>query len=208
MIEWLPLILGVFLAQVSPGPNLMAVSACAMGSGRGAGVLTAAGIASGAFIWALLFITGLGALLAAVPEALIAMKLLGGGYLMYLGVRALLASRRADARYVAGPTQSLSRAYWTGVMVVLTNPKAMAMWFAVSSYLAATGSGTGRALGAGAIFASSALVIYSTYAVLFSTRRVRGLYQRFFRVIETGFGAIFGLVGGRLMLDGLRELRN
>jgi threonine/homoserine/homoserine lactone efflux protein len=49
MIEFLPLVLGVVLAQVSPGPNMMAVSSIALGAGRRAGLLTAAGVASGVF---------------------------------------------------------------------------------------------------------------------------------------------------------------
>ena len=206
MLELMPLFLGVFLAQASPGPNLMAVSAQALAQGRGAGVLVAAGVATGVFVWAIVFAFGMGALLVAVPETLVAMKLLGGGYLMYLGLRALRSARRGGA----GPmpqAKAARRAYLTGLLVVLTNPKAMLMWVAVSAYLTSLQVGALGTLGVGLGVAASAFAIYGTYAALFSTGHARALYGRFFRGVEAGFGAVFGLIGARLVFDGVRSLR-
>ena len=56
--------------------------------------------------------------------------------------------------------------------------------------------------------AMSAMMIYGTYAVLFSTGVAVRAYQRFFRTIDGLFGAVFGVIGGRLLIDGLRDLRN
>ncbi|WP_268995454.1 LysE family translocator [Microvirga roseola] len=89
MIEIAATFIGVLLAQISPGPNLMAVSSAALGSGRGAGIATAAGVATGVVIWAILFAFGVGALLQAFPQTLTAMRFLGGGYLIYLSLKAL-----------------------------------------------------------------------------------------------------------------------
>jgi threonine/homoserine/homoserine lactone efflux protein len=53
----------------------------------------------------------------------------------------------------------------------------------------------------------SALLIYGAYALIFSTGLVMRVYARFFRVIEGGFGAIFGAIGAKLLVDGVRELK-
>jgi threonine/homoserine/homoserine lactone efflux protein len=53
----------------------------------------------------------------------------------------------------------------------------------------------------------SALLIYGAYALIFSTGVVMRVYARFFRAIEGGFGAIFGAIGAKLFIDGVRELR-
>jgi hypothetical protein len=50
-------------------------------------------------------------------------------------------------------------------------------------------------------------LIYGAYALIFSTGVVMRVYARFFRAIEGGFGAIFGAIGAKLFIDGVRELR-
>ena len=209
MFELLPFVFGIFLAQVSPGPNMMAVSSVAIGSGRRAGVLTAAGVATGVFVWAILFAFGIGALLQAFPQSITAMKLLGGGYLLFLGTRAVLtilrepgSSEKSDAVRTVGV-----RAFSTGLLVVLTNPKAALMWVAASMYLASLNLSAVQFLTIGSCVSLSALGIYGVYAVLFSTGLAVRTYGRFFRFIELGFGAVFGMLGAKLVADGLREIR-
>ena len=81
MFEVAGVFAGIVLAQISPGPNLMAVSSIALGGGRMPGAIAAVGVATGVFIWSILFAFGIGALLKAFPQAITAMRLLGGGYL-------------------------------------------------------------------------------------------------------------------------------
>lgn len=208
MFELLPLAVGVVLAQVSPGPNLMAVSANALGAGRAAGIATAAGVATGVFVWAVLFAFGVGAIIAALPSVLVVIKLLGGAYLTFLGLRALRTAFSARAQVLStGPFLGVGRAYATGLAVVLTNPKAALMWVAVSAYVATSGLSPFGFLMIGFCAATSAMVIYGAYALVFSAGRVRRLYGRGYRWVEVGFGAIFGALGTRLLFDGPRELR-
>ena len=206
MIELLPLFAGVVLAQLAPGPNLLATASSAIGTGRVAGLLTAAGIATGVFVWAVLFSLGIGALLEAAPAALTALKLLGGTYLVWIGIKAL--GRSVQSRnWAAPPPRRPRRPFLTGLGVVLTNPKAAMMWVAVSAYLAGIGVSGASILPVGASVAASALAVYGGYAWLFSTGPATGLYARFFRWIEAGFGTLFAVIGARLAWDGLRALR-
>ncbi|MEO0939265.1 MAG: LysE family translocator [Pseudomonadota bacterium] len=207
MIEVLTVLAGVFLAQVSPGPNMVAVASAAFGSGRGAALLTAAGVATGVFIWALLFLFGIGAVLAAYPVLLTAMKLIGGGYLLWLGVKAGLSALSAGGGPGAvAPHPATGRgAYLRGLLVVLTNPKAAMMWVAVSLFLAASGFGNWQFVGMGLLVAGSALAVYGTYALLFSTGIALRGYARAYRTVDAGFGLIFGGLGARLAWDGARE---
>jgi threonine/homoserine/homoserine lactone efflux protein len=210
VLDFLPLVFGVFLAQMAPGPNLMAVSSISLGSGRKAGVMTAAGVASGVFVWAVLFTIGIGAFLKAFPETITAMKLLGGGYLLYLGARALFQAWRGSK--AGGGSASMRttglRAFGTGFVVVLTNPKAALMWIAVSIFLASANLSNTQFLVIGACVSLSAMTIYGTYALLFSTGIAMRIYGRSIHFIEAGFGAVFGALGAKLITDGLRELRS
>lgn len=209
MLEFLPLIVGIFLAQASPGPNLMAVSSIALGTGRRAGLTAAAGVAAGVFVWAVLFTFGMGAFLDAFPQTLTAMKLLGGGYLVFLGLKALRAGWRGATPDTGVPRlrTGAARAFATGFLVVLTNPKAALMWVAVSIFLASAGVAGAAFLLIGACVSLSAMTIYGSYALLFSTAVARRSYGRLAPFVEAAFGAVFGALGSRLVADGLKELR-
>lgn len=209
MLELVPLAIGILLAQVSPGPNMMAVSSASLSSGRRAGIRTAAGVAAGVLVWALLFSLGVGALIEAYPGSITAMKVTGGGYLLYLGLKALNASfrpaRTSDGSQAAAPANP--KAFTTGLLVVLTNPKAALMWVAISLFLASASGSQLRFLVIGFAASLSALLVYGAYAVLFSTGFATRTYARFFRWIEGTFGALFGALGAKLLVDGLKEVR-
>ena len=51
------------------------------------------------------------------------------------------------------------------------------------------------------------MAVYGTYAVLFSTGLAMRAYRRTARYVEGAFGAIFGALGVKLVVDGIRELR-
>lgn len=208
MIDVLPLALGILLAQASPGPNMMAVSAAAMGAGRGAGVLTAAGVASGVLVWALLCAAGMGAVIAGAPAALTLLKLAGGGYLLILALRALRsAARPGPAGQPAAVSMRGGGAWTRGLVIVLTNPKAALMWVAVAAYLAGSAAPPAAYVAVGIGASASAFAIYGGYALLFSTRAATRGYARPRRGLDAAFGVVFGGLGARLVGDGLRDLR-
>lgn len=209
MIEILPLMLGVLLAQISPGPNMVAVSSFALGATRKAGVFAAAGVASGVFVWAILFAFGVGGLMSAFPQTITAMKIVGGSYLLYLAFKALRSTWLDSPKNVdAGCLKATnSRAYITGLLVVLTNPKAALMWVAISMFLASTNPAYWQFLVVGICASFSAMMVYGTYAVLFSTGAAVRTYDRFYRFIEASFGVVFGSLGVKLILDVVKELK-
>ena len=51
------------------------------------------------------------------------------------------------------------------------------------------------------------MLVYGSYALLFSTGLAARTYGRFQRWIEGLFGAVFGALGGKLVADGIAELR-
>jgi threonine/homoserine/homoserine lactone efflux protein len=209
MFEVGSVLVGIFLAQASPGPNMMAVSSVSLGSGRRLGIITAAGIATGVFLWALLATLGIGALLNAFPQMITAMRLIGGGYLLYLGLRALRTAFMSSGQgsSVHHVEAGAAAAYRRGFFVAITNPKAALVWAAISMYLASSGLSPLHLLFIDVSASISALLIYGAYALIFSTGLVMRVYARFFRAIEGGFGAIFGAIGAKLFIDGVRELK-
>ncbi|KAA0912439.1 LysE family translocator [Aquicoccus porphyridii] len=203
--------LGVLAAQVSPGPNLAAVASVGLAQGRRPALFVVTGISSGMLLWSMATALGLGALIEAFPLSLLLLKLLGGGYLLFLGIKAARATFRGGASAaIAADTRPLSdrEAWQRGFLVLLTNPKAALMWAAVASFLFGQGMSAWHVLAFGPLGALSGLVIYGTYAMLFSTGVAMRGYAHFSRWVEGVFAAAFGVMGASLLWSGLRETRN
>lgn len=122
--------LGVsILVIVTPGQDTALTIRNTLVGGRGPGVSTAAGVASGQFIWTVATSAGLAALIVASEPVFTALKLAGAAYLIFLGAQALYAaafprsgSGKAN-RFVRAGGLGRVAAYRQGVLSNLGNPK-------------------------------------------------------------------------------------
>jgi len=114
------------LAAASPGPDFVLVSQQSLVHGKKAGILCSIGIALGLSVHIVYSAFGLAAIIASSITALWAIKLLGGGYLIYLGIKGLRA--RASATEGAPHEKSAERSAWKtvglGFLCNALNPKA------------------------------------------------------------------------------------
>ena len=207
MQTWLPdiglALAAMTLALTSPGPNVLAVIGTSMGVGRRHGAALALGVAAGTFCWATSAAVGLGALIASHAGLLTTIKLVGGAYLTWLGVRSLRSAATAKAtsmietRLADGPRTCFLR----GFTVQMTNPKAALALLAITSLGLRGGAPwwVGATIVAG-ITALSAIG-HLAYAFAFSTAPVAAAYLKARRWIEAGLGAFFCLAGLRLLTD-------
>ena len=83
-----------------PGPSLLFTIGRALAAGRRAALLTVVGNAAGLLTQIAGLALGLGPVLAASPTAYLVLKVVGAGYLAYLGARTIVQRRAAAA---AGP---------------------------------------------------------------------------------------------------------
>lgn len=112
------------LVALSPGPAVMFAMSQAARHGMIGAAAGTAGILLGHFVCFLLVAFGLAALLASVSGAMTAIRIVGALYLMYLGVRMILAKpREAAALPVAGERRAHGGIALHGLLVQLTNPK-------------------------------------------------------------------------------------
>ena len=124
LATFMVVVLGLFIV---PGPAVLLVLTRTAQGGRPVGIATGAGIATGDLVHTLLAAVGLSALLMTSSLAFSVVKLCGAGYLLWLGVRALL-EKPAAVRAEAAPTPGVSaisprRAFWQAVPAELLNPK-------------------------------------------------------------------------------------
>lgn len=201
------------LLALAPGPDVLLVIRHSTRRRRG-GLAVAAGSAAGSMAWAALVAVGLAALLEQSAEAFRLVRIAGGCYLLYLGLRSLWAARRpaavADPSEVdpAGPHPSapggrvLAGPFLAGFGSCLLNPKVGLFFLAVvPQFLPAGGSVVTAALVLGAIDALVALLYLAAIAA--ATARLVGLVRRpaVQRRIEVGSGGLLALLGAGTVVE-------
>jgi len=173
-----------------------------MNSGRRAGVCAGLGIAMGSLSWALLSVAGVSALVAAYAPLLLAIKMMGGLYLLYLAWRAFKAAR-LDDDFDIGKKDAQRRSNFkqacSGYLVMMTNPKAILGWIAIVSLGMEEGAPwwVAALLIAGTFTIS--VVAHVAYAILFSTPRMVRAYRNSKRFVQAAFGTFFTIAGLRLL---------
>ncbi|MEU1184577.1 LysE family translocator [Streptomyces sp. NPDC005820] len=119
MLTHLVAAIGVLgLLTIVPGPDMAVVTRRALVAGRAAALHTIGGIATGLLLWGALTVAGLAAVLAAYT----AVKLLGAGYLVFLGAQALWQHRPA-ASTVSTQAAPAGSPWRTGLVSNVLNPK-------------------------------------------------------------------------------------
>ncbi|WP_418961168.1 LysE family translocator [Streptomyces tritici] len=127
------------LLTVMPGPDMAVVTRRALVAGRGDALRTVGGIASGLLLWGALTAAGLAAVLAASPAAYVIVKLLGAGYLVFLGAQALWQHRRAGAGAETGVAGTAGSPWRTGLVSNVLNPKIAVVYTGLLPTLAPPG---------------------------------------------------------------------
>lgn len=128
--SWLLFSLVALVATITPGPAVLLVASHSMEHGVRSSVFTILGNISGLFLLSLLSVMGLGALLLYSAAAFTVIKTAGAIYLIYLGIRLWRSGfsplkGKNGANPEKKPAHHL-KLYAQGVMVALSNPKAIA----------------------------------------------------------------------------------
>jgi threonine/homoserine/homoserine lactone efflux protein len=122
--DWLVFLGAATLFAVIPGPGILYVLARSLRGGRADGIRSTLGNGIGALAHVAAAAAGLSAVLAASATAFTVVKLLGAGYLIYLGVRALLDRDHARLGELAGERPvATGSVLLQGVLSELLNPK-------------------------------------------------------------------------------------
>ena len=114
------------LAAASPGPDFVFVSQQTLANGKRTGLLCSLGIALGLSVHIAYSAFGLAAIVAHSSDLLWWVKVLGGSYLIFLGVKGLRAKASAGQRVegIKRPAQSPLKTIGAGFLCNALNPKA------------------------------------------------------------------------------------
>ena len=195
------LALAHFVAAASPGPAFIVALQESVARDRRAGVAAATGIALGSFLWALLVLLGVGLLLQQAGWLYAFLRLLGGLYLIYLGICLWRGAARPLALPGAGAAVpgSLLRALRLGLLTQLVNPKAAVFFGSIFLTFLPPGLPLWVTLVVLANIFAVEFLWYLAVALMFSTGRVRRAYTGAKLWIDRAAGACLAALGLRLV---------
>lgn len=110
-----------------PGPGVIYVLTCSVHQGLRAGLISVLGLAAGVLAHIAAAAAGISAILLASATAFNVVRVLGAGYLIYLGLRTLF-TRPSSASIEPQARRSSQRLFTDGVLVSIFNPK-IALFF-------------------------------------------------------------------------------
>ncbi|MEX6664209.1 LysE family translocator [Pseudomonas sp. W2-17] len=191
------------VGAASPGPSNMRIMGVAMHRGRRPALMLAAGVISGSFFWGSMAATGVSAVLTQYAEALTLLKILGGAYLLFLAFKAarsaLTSTEKVEREIADAPALSGWRLYQRGLLMHLTNPKALLGWVATMT-LGLGAQATPQTVAV--ILAGCAVLsvtIFCGYALVFSTAPMIRAYRRARRWIEGTLTLVYATAGLKLL---------
>ena len=203
---WLTVLLVGLVAVVTPGPDFALTLRNSLAYDRRAGVFTAVGIGLGNTVHATYSLIGIGALISQSILLFNLIKLVGAGYLIYLGLKSLKAKK-----VTLTETQPLLRlkhrqinpwaAFRIGVLGNLLNPKATLFFLALFTQVIQPGTHFWVQATYGGTVALLSLVWFMLMAVLVSQGWVKRGLMAISHWLERLTGAVLILLGLKLAVS-------
>jgi threonine/homoserine/homoserine lactone efflux protein len=186
---------------VVPGPDMAVVTRVALTAGWPAASRTVFGVVAGLLIWGASTVVGLAAVLAASVTVYAVVKVVGGTYLIWLGLGALRRARRLPPE-PTGTTAFAGGPWRTGLATNLLNPKIAVFYTGLLPQLVPSGAPTTITLaGLVGVHAALTFVWLNLYALLL--RRARRPLQRpsIRRTLEGVTGCVLVGFGLRVVIE-------
>lgn len=196
------ILLGWMVASGSPGPATLAISGTAMQHGRRAGLAIAAGVVCGSASWGIAAGLGLSAVMLANAWVFEAMRYIGAAYLLFLSFKSLKNAVRPKP--AAAPASAGHRLFLKGLLIHLTNPKAILSWGAIYVIALPLDAGSAQIWTLFGCLIATSITVFSGYGLLFSAPRIARGYGRLRRWFDATFGLLFGAASVEILTARLR----
>ena len=197
-----------FLGVASPGPSNMAIMGMAMSGSRTSALMLAMGVICGSVFWGMLAAFGLSAILASYSGLLVTIKIIGGIYLFWLAVKSARSALTKHGHVEV--TQSLVQSsnlkvFFGGAAIHMTNPKAVFVWMSIVSFAMPVNAPVSAALLVVLGCCLIGIVVFCSYALLFSTAIARRVYMKLRRYFESCLALFFGFASYKMLTSKIIE---
>jgi len=191
-----------FVSIASPGPATLAIMSVSMNQGRSYGLVLALGVLTGSLFWSASAAFGLGAIMQTNAWMFEVVRVIGAVYLLYLAYRSLhSALKPADASVTSIGLRSMRLAYLRGLLIHLTNPKAILFFGALYSLAVPDTTELASLVSVILFVGVISAGIFLGYAMLFASETIRQWYMRLRQLFDVSFAVLFGTAGVRLLVS-------
>ncbi len=185
-------------AVITPGPNFLVTVRFAVGHSRRHGIFAVLGVISGAALWSLAGYFGLQTLFTLAPWTYRGVKVTGGCYLVYVGLRMILNSGGGAS---TAPAQIKgSSAYTAALLTSLSNPKVIIFVTSIFASALPRNPSPLLCLQALAIMMTISFCWYGIVTFFFGSERIAAAYRSSRTWLDRTAGAFFLLFGATLAL--------
>lgn len=203
LASWITIGTVCLAGAASPGPSLAVVVRNTIKGGRAQGVLASVGHGLGVGIYAFAAVVGIAGLMSTFPRVATTIGIIGGLYLIWMGVGALRARKGPETEEHASTGRS---GFIEGFCIAFFNPKIAVFFLALlGSFLPADASAWDRTGVAGVAMIIDG-VWYSLVALLLVATGMADWLARHRASVELGFGLLLIAVGIYLAVSGLLSL--
>ena len=206
-MNYIPLIFTVagihMLAAISPGPDFIMVIKNSLAHSRKAGIWIAVGFGLGIGIHVLYCLAGIAFIISQSIVLFNIIKLLGAGYLIYIGVRSFMSKSKELDVEVEKISNTMSA--WGGVrsgfLTNILNPKASLFFFGLFTLMIP--ADTPRyVLGIiGVIVIVQTMLWFSFVATILTHKKIRSIFERYQNVFNKTFGGLLVILGLKVALS-------
>ncbi|MCS4247232.1 MULTISPECIES: LysE family translocator [unclassified Pseudomonas] len=189
------------VAVVTPGPNFFNIAQLAANGSRRHGVAASAGVASGTILWGLAGGLGIKSLFTAAPMLYLAFKIVGGCYLIYLGLKLFKRSAPAAGSDLLPnePRRSMFSAWRLGLLGNVSNPKSALFVATIFASTMPPSPSPMLLTLAVTVMATLSFSWYCAVALVFSSERMANLYSRSRKWLDRFAGGCYVLFGAHLV---------
>ncbi|MCX8670496.1 LysE family transporter [Gilliamella sp. B2865] len=191
------------LGMISPGPDFFLVLKNSLSYNRKIALMTCLGVISAIAIHMSYCVAGIAVLITATPWLYNALRYAGAAYLLWIGVKALLAKSSGTA-YVSKQTQELDvtakSAFMQGLLCNLLNPKATLFFLAIFTQLLNASSTIVDKLVVAFIIWLEAAIWWPMVVFVFQTQIVQRRYFKLQVIIDKLLGVILIVLGVKVGL--------
>jgi threonine/homoserine/homoserine lactone efflux protein len=189
------------MAAISPGPSFVMTVRTAASDGLRTGLGVAAGLGAGAVIWALAALFGLHLLFQLAPALLLAFKLAGAAFLLWIAFQTWRHAREPlPASGVTATARGPLDGFRLGLLTQLANPKPAVFFGAVFVGLVPPGSTAAALALLLLVIAVDETLWYALVARVFSLDRARAAYGRAKTAVDRVFGGLIAAFGLKIAI--------
>lgn len=189
------------LAAISPGPDFILCARNSLSYSRKIGVWTAVGFGLGISVHIFYSLAGLALIISQSILIFNTIKLLGAGYLIYIGIKSLFSkSTSLEIQQIEKGQLSPLNAVKMGFLTNVLNPKATLLFLSLFTMVISPDTPK-LILGAmSAIMITNTILWFSFVSILLTQKKIRSVFERFQNVFNRAFGGMLIALGVKVAL--------